>query len=130
MTGQMKNFDGIPILEPKNDITSSKDNFYISYNNRDTQIYGCDTTALVLESPIATRFLILNGNHTKEYNEIINDVGSYENCVEYFNQNMNLKSKFSENSDEFLILKDGKLVKVKEKDSVILFARSSRSTVL
>ncbi len=117
MTGQMKNFNGIPVFVP-NDITGSKDNFYVSYNNRDNYHYGCDTTALVLESPISTRFLILNGNHTKEYNEIINNGGSYKDCVKYFEQNISLKNKFSENSDEWLIFKDGKLIKIKEKDII------------
>ena len=116
MTGRVEFFDGIPISIP-NDIINTKDDFYISYNNRDSHIYGCDTTALVLESP-RTRFLILNGNHTEEYNEIINNGGSYKSCVEYFNQNVDLKSKFSENSDEFLIFKDGKLTKVKESELI------------
>jgi len=43
--------------------------FYVSYNDNDIDVYGCKTTALVLGQ--MQRFFILNGDHRKQYAEII-----------------------------------------------------------
>ena len=68
----IKIFNGIPVTIP-NKITTETTDYYISYNNRDIGIYGCDTTALVLTKPdTPEKFLILNGNHVNAY-EIIKD---------------------------------------------------------
>lgn len=100
MTGKMMNFDGIPLFVP-NDVTAQTNDFYISYNDRDKALYGDVTTALVSNDPV--KFLILNGNHTKEYNEIIVAGGGYNGCLEYFKMNLDKKAKFSENWDEIFI---------------------------
>ena len=86
ISGQMKNFDGIPIMVP-NDVISG-DGFYVSYNSRDTEFYGCDTTALVKGQ--MENFLILNGDHTEKYIELIPK--GYDACVEYFKENIELKN--------------------------------------
>lgn len=111
MTGKMVNCNGVPIMIP-NDITNKKDNFYISYNERDTSIYGNPTTALVLNN--LSKFLILNGNHTKEYNNIINNGGGYADCLEYFKKNIDKISKFSDKWDETMFVnEDGKITIIK-----------------
>lgn len=101
MSGKMKNFNGIPTFIP-NDITANTDEFYISYNDRDISIYGSVTTALVLNKPL--KFLILNGKHSKAYNDIISMGGGYAQCLEYFKSNIDKKSKYSENWNETLVL--------------------------
>ena len=111
MTGKMINANGIPIIMP-NDITNDTIDFYISYNDRDKHIYGDVTTALVSYNP--TKFLILYGNHTEQYNKIIENGGNYENCVQYFRDNKSLKAKYSENWNEIIIFKDGKLFVTKD----------------
>ena len=114
MTGKILNCNGIPIVIP-NDITYETTDFYISYNDRDTHIYGDVTTALVVtkkgQSPT---FLILNGNHCEEYKKIIANAGGYIACLDYFKNHHNQQSKYSENWNERLIYKDGKLIIIKE----------------
>ncbi|MDF2880132.1 MAG: pPPM1a [Clostridiaceae bacterium] len=106
------NFDGVPLFIP-NDISIQTTEFYISYNDRDTSLYGDVTTALVQNNPV--KFLILNGNHSKEYKEIISKGGGYSDCLEYFKNNLDKKSKFSENWDETIIVEeDGSLHVVKD----------------
>lgn len=59
------------------------DGFYISYNNVDTDIYGSDTTALVIGQ--MEKFYILNGDHRAIYRDLI---GSGLNaCLSYFSSN-------------------------------------------
>lgn len=110
MTGRTINVDGIPIFVP-NDIVNVTKDFYISYNSRSIGDYGCATTALVSNEPV--RFLILNGDHTKQYDQIIADGGGYSGCVEYFRNNQHLKAKHSENWDEMMVFENGKLKVVK-----------------
>lgn len=93
MTGKMQNFNGVPIMI-RNDITREEKNFYVSYNDTDKQIFGDVTTALVDNNQ--TKFLILNGNHTKQYDEILSNGGGYPECVEYFKNHISMKSKFSD----------------------------------
>lgn len=98
MTGGVKNFNGIPVSVP-NDITKETKDFYISFNSRDSYIYGDVTTALVDKNQ--SKFLILNGNHTEQYNNIVSNGGGYAECVEYFESHISMKSKFSDDiSDE------------------------------
>lgn len=108
MTGRMQHFKGIPIFVPNDTFNLQEKGCYVSYNNRDTGYYGCDTTALVREDGVhPTKFLILNGNHTKEYYAL----GSYDACVEYFKNHSDQQNKMSENWDEEIIFQEnGKLV--------------------
>lgn len=96
MTGRSVLYDGIKLDFP-NDIIFSNEEFYISYNDRDISLYGCDTTALVDHN--MTKFLVLNGDHRPQYSEIISKGGRYEECEKYFIQNQHLKSKMSDRVD-------------------------------
>jgi len=86
----MKHLKGFPIFVP-NDVIKGN-GFYISYNNRDTYIYGSDTTALVIGQ--MEKFFILNGNHVKEYKSLINK--GLKECTTYFISNLHLKNKYSD----------------------------------
>jgi len=66
--------------------------FYVSYNNHDRRIYGCKTTALVLGQ--MQKFFILNGNHTKQYNELIPQ--GFEACLQYYKDNIDQSNKYSD----------------------------------
>jgi len=97
MTGRTMFFGGIPIFIP-NDITNRQADFYISFNSVDRHTYGDVTTALVYEYPKGEieKFYILNGNHTEQYNNIINNGGGIKECLEYFKSNENLIAKYSD----------------------------------
>lgn len=71
------------------------DGFYISYNNADTHIYGCDTTALVQGQ--MHHFYILNGDHRDAYKALV-PLG-FEACMAYFRSRPEARSKMSENPD-------------------------------
>ena len=65
------------------------DGFYVSYNNVDSGLYGCDTTAVVVGQ--MQRFYILKGNHEKQL------IGkTFEECLNYIHDYINL---FHESSD-------------------------------
>lgn len=74
----------------KPNFVTDRNEFYISYNDRDTNIYGSDTTALVFGQ--MERFYILNGDHRKEYSTL----KDFNACFEYFKQNSQNINKFSE----------------------------------
>lgn len=74
-----KGINGNMVLE------NHKENFYISHSSY-SEAYGSETTSLVYGD--MENFLILNGNHRKAYEELI-DKG-YEECVKYFKQNIHL----------------------------------------
>jgi len=86
-----KTINGKPVLFPN--MIESFDGFYISYNNYDTLIYGCDTTAIVAGQ--MEKLFILNGDHRKELHRIANKKGM-AGCLEYFKENISLMSKFSD----------------------------------
>lgn len=111
-TGQMENYNGIPIFRP-NDVPFSTTSFYISYNSHSSH-YGSDTTALVETTKENTKFLILNGNHTKQYNEIVANGGGYNECLQYFKNNADQQNKFSENWNEITVFENGKLIVKKD----------------
>lgn len=115
MTGQMMNCGGTPLFIP-NDVAVETPEFYISYNDRDVSSYGDVTTALVLtENGNPVKFLILNGNHINAYKEIVAKGGSYTECLAYFKSNLDKQSKFSENWDERIVVKeDGSIHVVKD----------------
>lgn len=114
-TGKKIIASGIPIFTP-NDVYRYGENWYVSYNNRDTAIYGSDTTALVLEQP--TKFLILNSNHIAQYAEIFASGGDYYDCMAYFVAHHCQQSKHSDNWDELLEHVNGKLINVKDMHSI------------
>lgn len=97
ITGNMMNFEGFPTFIP-NIIVSNNEDFYISYNNCDIHIYGDVTTALVYEFPKgkSEHYYVLNGNHVKQYNELLTKGGGIKECLEYFKSNQDLMSKYSD----------------------------------
>lgn len=80
---------GIPIDIP-NSVYSNSTDYFISYNDRDRRIYGDVTTAIVKGNHEA--FYILLGDHRKEYFQR----DTFEKCLEYFNNNPNLISRYSD----------------------------------
>lgn len=106
MTGRTEWYKGIPIFIPNDTFDLIDDGCYVSYNSH-SAYYGCDTTALVRMDGInPTKFLILNGNHAKEYYTL----GNYAECVEYFKCHLEQQNKYSENWDEEIITRsDGSL---------------------
>lgn len=66
--------------------------FYVSYNNYDIGFYGCKTTALVLGQ--MQKFFILNGDHRKQYEEIIEQ--GFHECLSYYKDNINNANKYSD----------------------------------
>ena len=60
--------------------------FYVSYNDVDRDIYGGDTTALVLGQ--MERFFILNGDHRGQYASLVER--GFDACLAYFRDNRDL----------------------------------------
>ena len=89
---------GVPISQP-NTVTSSNENFYISYNPSAAD-YGTDTTALVIRS--TSQFLILAGNHADKYKGL-----SFEDALAYFYANVDKAISQSEHGKVFKFV-DGK----------------------
>jgi hypothetical protein len=87
-TAHIQIIQGIPCVIPNK--STQFDGYYISYNDRDSLIYGSDTTALVFGK--AGKFLILNGDHRKAYHNMQN----LDECIAYFNENKRLINKYSE----------------------------------
>lgn len=65
--------------------------FYISYNDYDVDIYGSDTTALVLGQ--MEEFLILNGNHVDGYRKLSGL--PFSKYLNYFRKNEKYMNKFT-----------------------------------
>lgn len=65
--------------------------FYISYNNHDVDIYGSDTTALVLGQ--MEEFLILNGNHIEGYRKLSGL--PFSEYLKYFRKNEKYMNQFT-----------------------------------
>jgi len=75
--------------------------YYVSYNNHDRGLYGCDTTAIVIDRTGA--FLILNGDHR----DAIRGMSLAEAC-EYFHENKDKKNFRSDgHQDDVLVEVDG-----------------------
>ena len=110
-TGRMKNCNGIPVFVPNDTFDLTDLGCYVSYNNRDIGIYGCDVTALIRMDGInPTKFLILNGNHVNEYLKL----KKYDSCVEYFKSNLDKQNILSENWDEEIITNEDGSIYIKK----------------
>lgn len=72
--------------------------FYISYNTRDSGIYGCPTTALVLGQ--MQKFFILNGNHLSNYEKLV-EYGFYK-CYDYFMNHISQINSFSDSPQKIM----------------------------
>ena len=80
--------NGIPLNVPNRIIDRGE--FYVSYNNYDRSIYGCDTTALVVGQ--MGRFFILNGNHEDALKDL-----SFSDALGYVIDNADKLNKMSDN---------------------------------
>lgn len=78
-------------LPKPNHIINDYTDYYVSYNNVDTDpdLYGCDTTAIVLGN--MEKFLILNGDHRGQLKG-----KPIEFAIQYFKDNIDLKNFRSE----------------------------------
>lgn len=100
MSGRVELVNGMPIYIPNDVYELEEKGCYISYNSSEA-VYGSKTTALVRDNGIQPiKFLILNGDHRKEYSKLKH----YGDCVEYFKSHLEQKNKLSENWDEEIIV--------------------------
>lgn len=83
---------GLPVPVVQYNSTIDGDGFYVSFNDYDMWIYGCDTTALVFGQ--MQSFYILNGDHRAAYAALIPK--GYDACLDYFKANIALVNKRSE----------------------------------
>lgn len=83
--------DGIPVSFPN--VTENANGYYVSYNDYDRRIYGCDTTAIVITRTNA--FLILNGDHREKLRGL-----SLEDACKYFHANADNKNKLSDDHED------------------------------
>lgn len=83
-------FGGVPIYVP-NEVRQNTSSFYVSYNSS-SRDYGCPTTALVIKDPEMSKFLILCGDHRKQY-EV---AGTLEACLSYYASNPNIQHNYSD----------------------------------
>lgn len=79
----------------ENEITKRHKDFYISYNPRKSNHYGIDTTALYIYE--TNQYLILNGNHSKGYENL----KTVKECVKYFYDNIKHANNHSEHGKIF-----------------------------
>jgi hypothetical protein len=93
---ELSNGSLAPIMVPND--TVDGDGFYVSYNRRDSGIYGSDTTALVVGQ--MQHFYILNGNHMADYLPLIDE--GLDACLDYFEANIDLINKHSDRDPERL----------------------------
>ena len=86
-------YNKVPIERTERIIYKNKtyDGFYISYNNYDLDIYGSDTTALVLGQ--MEEFLILNGNHVENYRKLKDE--PFSKYLDYFRKNKEHMNSFT-----------------------------------
>jgi len=91
-------FNGIPVSQP-NTVSETNPDFYVSYNPSRAD-YGTDTTALVIRE--TSQFLILAGNHSKEYKGL-----TFKESLSYFYANVSKAVKQSEHGQVFKFV-DGK----------------------
>jgi hypothetical protein len=80
-------------LPTPNQITTDMDGYYISYNERDENIWGTVTTAIVNQDQ--TKFLVLKGDHRTT----LDSLPSYSACVAYFRANPAHHHRWSDQPD-------------------------------
>ena len=94
--------DGIPVTVPNltDEVDTGSPHWYISYNSHDRRIYGGVTTALVLGQMEV--FLVLQGDHRKQFQELINNeqplgTTKLERCLNYVRSNPDQIHPYSQN---------------------------------
>lgn len=83
---------GLPLPVVQYNSTIDGEGFYISFNDYDMWIYGCDTTALVFGQ--MQTFYILNGDHRAAYAALIPE--GFDACLDYYKANIEQANKRSE----------------------------------
>ena len=83
---------GLAVSVVQHNSTINGKGFYVSFNDHDMWIYGCNTTALVREE--MDGLYILNGDHRAAYAALIPQ--GFEACLEYFKSNIALVNKCSD----------------------------------
>lgn len=81
-----------PGMPPAPNQIAGGDGFYVSFNDVDHAIYGCDTTALVVGQMQA--FYILDGDHRQDYAPLIEE--GLDACLGYFRSHID---QMNERSD-------------------------------
>lgn len=82
----------LPGCLPSPNMILNGDGFYVSYNDVDGAIYGCDTTALVLGQ--MQHFYILNGDHRAQYAKLV--AQGFDACLAYFTDTIDQINERSE----------------------------------
>ena len=91
---------GVPIIVPNrtDEVDTGSPHRFISYNSRDRNIYGSDTTALVLGS--CECFLILKGDHREGFQAAIQSEdlsrSSLNKCLAYVREHRDKLSDYSD----------------------------------
>ncbi|MDU8350777.1 hypothetical protein RYA05_02595 [Pseudomonas syringae pv. actinidiae] len=80
----------VPLVS-HNSVVAGSD-FYVSHNDHDISIYGCETTALVVGQMQA--FYVLNGDHREAYKALI--ANGFDACLDYFKANIEHANKHSD----------------------------------
>lgn len=107
-TVRARTLGGVPVLTP-NIVVAQRDEevcvggkvyggWYVSYNNCDTGVYGCDTTAIVIGQ--MEKFLVLNGNHCEPILEAMKTPNPLTSAIAYFRSHKEEWSKFSDRLPE------------------------------
>lgn len=99
----MEYIGSIPVISPNAVLYENKSpveyegrkygGFCISYNNYDADVYGSDTTAVVLGQ--MEKFFVLNGDHAQALTETAKTAG-FEGCLGYFRSHVSEINKFSD----------------------------------
>ena len=79
-------------MVPVPNVVQQGDDFYVSYNDHDYEIYGSDTTALVRGQ--MERFYILDGDHRAAYRDLIPQ--GMAACMAYYRENIALSNRRSD----------------------------------
>jgi len=82
----------LPGMSPSPNEIVEGDGFHVSYNCVDGEIYGCDTTALVIGQMEA--FYILDGDHRQAYAALVPQ--GLKACLGYFEDNIDRANKRSD----------------------------------
>lgn len=85
---------GASIRAPNQILSPADKNFYVSFNDTDTRIYGDVTTALVIGQ--MEHFLILNGDHRNAYAELADRDADLDAYIEYFKRSCSQLNKLSD----------------------------------
>lgn len=98
-TYHTKWINGTPVGVP-NRVDYESSEYHVSYNNYDRQIYGCDTTAIVINKTSA--FLILNGDHRNNLRGL-----SLADACNYFHANLDKKNRMSDDHQDDVLTEVG-----------------------